>query len=216
MKLALQFPKIYFLALLFLISSSQAYASGLGVSGSIGLESWTRDENYSGDRLVSNIGFVFDTAVRRNRLFGYRFTFQREQNKSDGGKLDMHGWAIANDFQFGLVRTKYYRFWVGPELKVSFNNKLTINTNEQMVNDNNGYFSESGLGDVWGIILGPAVGLNVHLPNKYSFTITAGFLVGNYNGDTDYRTTNGNQYGDLHAQSSGMYLTAGFIYRINE
>jgi hypothetical protein len=215
MKHALQFSKIAFAAILFLFCSSQAYAVGLGFSAGIGSEKWKDDEefNYRGDRQVTNGGFVLDTHVRRNKLFGYRLTILKENN--DGGKLDMRGWATTHDFTFGLVRTNSLRFWVGPELKTTFYNKLTLNTSEEVVFASD-WFSKGGLGDVWGFGVGPAIGLNIHLPETLTFTFTAAVLASNYNGDTDYSTTSGKQYGDLHVDSTGLYLTAGFILRINE
>jgi hypothetical protein len=206
MKHTLQFSKIVFTAILFIFCSGQAHASGVGLSLGLGYENWDDDVNYSGDRQVGNIGFVYDTHVRRDRLFGYRLTLMREIN--DGGRLDMRGWASTHDFTFGLIRTKTTRFWVGPELKTSFYNKLTLNTNEQIVDDR--------LGDVWGIALGPAIGLNVHLPEQVSFSFSAAYLSGSYDGDTDYTTTSGKQYDDLQVNSSGLYLTVGLIFRTNE
>ena len=209
MKHVFQFSHIVFTALLFLFCSSQAHAVGLGFSTGIGYEQWedSSEVDYSGDRQVVNGGFVLDTHVRRNKLFGYRFTFMREKNK--GGKIDMLGWATTHDFTFGLIRTNTMRLWVGPELKTSFYNKLTLNTDEAVEFD-------KGAGDVWGFEIGPAVGLNIHLPETVSFTFTAAVLGGNFNGDTDYVTSTGKQYGDLHVGSSGLYLTAGIILRINE
>ena len=216
MKFTLQFLKIIVAAMLFVLYSNQTYANGIGLSAGVGSENWSNDENYNGNRQVWNLGFVVDTAVRRNKLFGYRFTLQREQNKSSGGRLDMSGLATTHDFDFGLLRNKKYRFWIGPELKLTFYNKLTIDTNEQMVSNNNGYFSQSELGDVWGFMVGPAVGLNVHFPNSYSLAFSAAILGGNYNGDTDYETTSGKKYGDLHADTSGIYLNVAILFRTNE
>lgn len=189
---------------------------GLGLSAGFGYEKWQNDINYSGDRHVSNAGFIIDTAVRGTNLFRYRFTFLREKNQSIGGKLDMHGWSTTHDFTFALVESKTMRIWLGPQMKLSYYNKLTLNTDEEIVYAS-GWLVDSRLGDVWYFGVGPAIGLNANLPHGLSFCFSAAFhIISNYSGDTDYRTTNGNQYGDLNADSNGLYLTVGVIYRLNE
>jgi hypothetical protein len=211
----LPFSSAVLIALFFAICSSQAHAVGMGFSTGIGYENWEDDEGvtYRGDRQVNNVGFVLDTRVRRDRLFGYRFRFLWEKN--DGGRMDMQGWSITHDFTFGLVRSETMRFWVGPRLKTTFYNKLTLNTGEQIEADT-GWFSDNRLGDVWGFGVGPVMGINIHLPETVTFSFTAALISSTYNGDTDYRTTDGKQYDDLHVDSTGLYLTAGIILRINE
>jgi hypothetical protein len=203
-------------AIFFVFSSTQAHATGLGLAAGIGYEDWQEDEdiNYSGDRHLYNLGFIFDTAVRRDQLINYRLTLLRETN--DGSRIKMRGWSATHDVAFGLVRRENYRFWVGPQVKVTFHNKLTLKTDEEIATSSDAQFYESKLGDVWGFGVGPAVGINLHLPKTMSFLFTASYLIGNYNGDTDYTTTSGKKYGDLHVGSTGLYITTGVVFRINE
>ena len=203
-------------AIFFVFCSNQAYAVSLGLATGFGYENWDEDEeiNYSGDRQIYNLGFVFDTAVRRDQLINYRFMFLRETN--DGSRIKMRGWSTTHEVGFGLVRRENFRFWVGPQAKVTFHNKLTLKTDEEIVTSSDTQFYGSELGDVWGVVVGPAVGINLHMPETMSFLFTASYLVGNYNGDTDYTTTSGKHYGDLHVSSNGLYITAGIVFRIDE
>lgn len=161
-----------------------------------------------------NVGFVFDTFVRQDKFINYRFTLLRENNA--GGRMDMWDFSSTHEVGFGLVRRANYRFWVGPQVKFAFYNKLKLNTNEEVVFDNSDWFSESGLGDVHGVSAGGAIGLNVHLPSRVSFLFSAAFLVGGYEGDTDYSTSSGKSYEDLNVDSNGLYLNMGVVIRIDE
>jgi len=221
MKHALQFPGIALTTIVLMFCSSQAYAIGLGVIAGVSYENWRvngdvegSDPDYRGDRRVINWGGVFDTHVRRDRYLGYRLTVRREKNY--GGKIDMKGLSATHDLTLGVIRTKSMRVWVGPELKLTFYNDLTLNTNEDVVYNSSDGIGESGLGDVWGFGFGPVVGLNIHLEKLVSFTVSAAALATSYTGDTDYSTSDGKQYGDLHVNSLGLYLSAGIIFRIKE
>lgn len=216
MKRAFPLLRLVFSVMLFLACSSHAYAVGIGLTTGAAYENWYNDSNYSGGRYVSNIGLLLDTRVRRNKLFGYRFAFLRERNKDANNKLNMYGFATTHDFTFGLVRTPKLRFWVGPRLKVSFNNKVAINSDEGIVQTYSWTGENTTIGDVWGYGVGPVIGLNVHLPDRMTFSFTVAYLALNYNGDTDYDTTSGKHYNDLAANSDGLYLNVAFIYRNNE
>jgi hypothetical protein len=221
MKHALLFSKFALTAIVLMLCSSQAYAIGLGFIVGGSYENWRvnkdvegSDPNYRGDRRVINWGGVFDTTVRKDRYLGYRLTVRMEKN--NGGKIDMQGLSATHDLTLGLVRTKTMRVWVGPELKLTYYNELTLNTNEDVVYNSSDGIGQSGLGDVWGFGFGPAVGLNIHRQKLLSFSFSAAALATSYTGDTDYSTRDGKQYGDLHVNSLGLYLSAGIIFRIKE
>ena len=205
MKHSFLFLKIISSATLILFYSAQAHAVGLGFSVGMGDEDWDNDRYYSGSRDVSNVGFVIDTAVRRNKLFNYRFTFLKEENNADGGRLDMQGYAMTHDFGFGVVRTKNIRLWVGPELKGSYYKDLTFN---------DGAYVD---GDVYGFGVGPVIGLNVNLPQVVTFSFSAAYyIIGFYSSNFNNYSNNGNYYEDLDVDSSGLYLSLGLIFRVNE
>lgn len=201
--------------------SHHAYAIGLGFVAGGGYENWKNNEDvegsdpdYRGDRQVMNWGGVLDTRVRNDGILSYRLTVRAERN--NGGKIDMRGLAATHALTFGLIRTQSMRVWAGPELKLTYYNELTLNTNEDVVYNSSDGIGSSGLGDVWGFGFGPVVGLNLHLEKVVSFTFSAAALSTVYNGDTDYSTRDGKQYGDLHVDGIGLYLGAGIIFRINE
>jgi len=193
---------------------SRAHAVGAGLAAGIGYENWHDDVNYSGDRRMYNFGFVFDTAVRRDQFINYRFTLLREYN--EGGRIDMRGFSTTHEVGFGILRRGNYRLWAGPQAKFVFYNKLDLNTDEEVVFNNADWFSESGLGDVWALLYGGSIGLNVHLPENVSFLFSAAFLFGGYQGDTDYNTSSGKFYDDLDVDSTGLYLNMGVVIRIDE
>jgi len=147
MKNRFPYLQIAFTVILFMFYHNLACASGVGLSLGVGHEEWHDDINYGGGRNVINGGFLYETIVRRNKLFSYGFTFLRERNKDVSDKLNMYGWSTAQSFMFGLVRTRKVRFWVGPQVKLTFYNKLELNTNEQIVY-RSGWFIDDRLGDV--------------------------------------------------------------------
>jgi hypothetical protein len=206
MKYQLQLARIFFAMSLIFFCTSHAQAVGLGFSVGTGSEEWENDVYNNGNREVSNVGFVVDTAVARNKVFNYRFTFLKEENNADGGNLDMQGYAMTHDFGFGVVRTKNVRLWLGPELKASYYEDLT---------QNNG---RTTTGDVVGFGAGPVIGLNVNLPQVVSFTFTAAYhIIGFYAGGDSYYDSNTGTYVDtVDADSNGLYLNIGVIFRINE
>ena len=210
MKYKKYIANIFLAALLALIGTAQAYAVGLGFSFGAGTEEWEDDLEHQGDREISNVGFLVDTAVARNKIFNYRFTFLKEDNKADSGllKLDMEGYAMTHDFGFGVLRTKHVRLWVGPQLKASFYDDLYSNNLGRKVS-----------GDVFGFGIGPVMGVNVHLPQVVTFSFSAVYyIISGYSGDYD-QDGDGTVFFDDHsvdAESNGLALTASLIFRINE
>ena len=195
--------KIIFAMLLASWGIPQAHAVGLGFSFGTGNEEWEKDRVNAGDRNVSNMGFVLDTAVRRNRVFNYRFSFLKEKNDADGNGINMEGYTTVHDFGFGVLRERNVRLWLGPQLRASYYEDIYLN-------------SRSVPGDVVGFTVGPVIGVNVNMPQVVSFSFTAAYhILGGYAGD--YNDTNSNiYYTDVDVDSNGLYLTAALIFRINE
>lgn len=194
--------KIILVVLLLACGMGQTYASGLGFSFGIGKEKWEQDRENLGDRNINNVGFVVDNAVARNSVFNYRFTFSQEENNADGGNLDMEGYSMTHDFGFGIYRNKHVRLWLGPEIRATYYKDLYLtNTNTPIS------------GDIFGFSAGPVFGVNVNLPEVVSFTFTAAYhVIGKYNGDY----SGGGFSDDITVDSTGLYLTAGLIFRIQE
>jgi len=193
------------MALSFWVSNS--FALGLGLSLGQGTEEWEDQDdsilvNNNGDRKVSSVGFVLDTAVANNKVFNYRLTLMAEENERDSGGayVNLKGYAMTHDFGFGVFRNKHVRLWLGPQLKGAYY--------EEMTHSSNGV----EIGDAIGFGLNAVAGVNVHLPKVVSFGFTAGYQVlGAYGGDYDLT----DQY-DLDVTSSGPFFSASVIFRIND
>jgi hypothetical protein len=198
-----QLSKLVFAAIIGIVSTTQAHAVGLGFSVGTGSETWSNDVGYNGDRDVSNVGFLLDTAVSRHKTFNYRFTFMKEKNTAQGSGVDLEGYATIHDFGFAVLNTREVRLWIGPELKVGYYKHLS--------------FSNSSVdsGSATGVGVGPVIGINVNLPRVASFSVTAAYyLIGAYNGDFDYASSYAT--GSFDVDSSGLYLTASVLFRTNE
>ncbi|WP_455205917.1 hypothetical protein [Kaarinaea lacus] len=182
--------------------ASNSFALGLGLAVGKGTEEWEDNDTsfYDGDREVSNIGFVLDTAVAKNKVFNYRLTLMSEENKIDtGGRVNLKGYAMTHDFGFGVFRNKHVRLWLGPQLKGAYYEEMT---------------NSSGLeiGDAVGFGLSAVAGVNVHLPKVVSFGFTAGYqVVGAYAGSYDSDFVD-----DLDVNSSGPFFSASLIFRIDD
>jgi hypothetical protein len=201
MKYQIRFSQIILVVVLAIFWTTQVHATGLGFTVGVGDEEWENDALNSGDRDISNVGFVVDTAVARSEVFNYRFTFLKEENNASGGRLDMRGYAMTHDFGFAVYRNKLVRLWLGPELKASYYEDLTLSNGADVS------------GDVLGLSAGPAIGVNINLPQVVSFSFSAAYhLIGSYAGNS----SSNNSTQDVDADSNGLYFTLGLIFRINE
>lgn len=197
-----RFFKICLVTLVTFFSASQAHAFGLGFSFGTGSETWSNDAGYNGDRDVSNVGFLIDTAVSLKTVYNYRFTFMKEENSANGGALDLKGYSTTHDFCFSLLNTKQIKLWVGPELKAGYYDDLYLNNSSVDVS-----------GHATGISVGPAIGVNINLPRVVSFSVTASYhLLGSYSGDYDIAFT----HDSFDVDSHGFFVNASVIFRTNE
>ena len=194
----------FLLAVFMMLGASQSFAVGLGFSLGTGNETWENDRLHEGDRSISNVGFVIDSAVARNKIFNYRFTFMKEDNETDSRGLDMKGYAMTHDFGLAVYQHRAVRLWIGPELKAMLYSDLSSSSTNLDIE-----------GDVVGFGIGPVFGVNVHLPKVVSFSFTAAYhIISAYSGD--YHETNYYNTVDVDADSTGLYLNASIIFRINE
>lgn len=209
MKYQNKISNIIFAVLCVLIGTTQAHAVGLGFSVGTGSETWSNDSGYNGDRDISNVGFLFDTAVSRKKIFNYRLMLMKEKNTANGGGVDLEGYATIHDFGFAVLNTKQVRLWLGPELKAGYYSNVSLSNSIYTVN-----------GDAAGFGFGPAIGVNVNLPRVVSFSVTAAYyILGNYNGSFDNYVANSSNSvysGSFDVDSEGLYLTASIIFRIHE
>ena len=187
------------LATLITVSASPCYAVGLGFSFGAGSEEWEQQRVNIGDRDVRNVGFVVDTAVARDKIFNYRFSFLKEENNAaDSGKLDMEGYAMVHDFGFAVLQTKNIRLWLGPQLKTAYYKDVYVSSTNTSVATN-----------VAGYGFGPVFGVNVHLPQVVSFSFTAAYHFISHYSDSSV-------YDDLNTDSSGLHFNAALLFRFHE
>lgn len=193
----------YLLALWVFLSfliSGDVLALGLGFSVSTGAERSEDDNLVKNDRDITSAGMLIDTNVSRENLFSYRFTLLREENDADNG-IDMKGLATTHTFGFGINSNKRYRFWMGPELHTAFYNKLYQNNTK--IN-----------GDVTGVSIGPAVGVNLHSSNIISFSLSLSYyIIGSFSGSGSSIFVSAN---DLDFDSEGFHINATMIFRVRE
>jgi len=219
MKITLMGTKL-FLAMVLAFAASNAFAVGFGFTLGSGTETWdsgsTEDDNpnfehHDGDRKVDYLGFVLDTAIAKDKLFNYRFSLLSEENNADasGYNIDMKGISTVHDFGFGVVRNRVMRLWIGPELRLSYYNDISPSFATSRQFD----------GEVVGLSVGPAIGLNIHLPRVVSFSVAGVYYIASqYAGQYDVTDSNGVSYGtvDVEDSSNGLYITASILFRFND
>jgi len=146
---------LFFLLILAdLVFVPDSSAAGFGLYGLLGLgkTEFHEDTDYIG------WGFVFDTAVARDRVFNYRLNFGHERLNIDStdGKETFYGYVFDNDFGLGIIRNDSMRAWVGPEIRVAIQNAE------------------------WGIGVGPVACINLHANEVVTLTVKAGYRWMNY------------------------------------
>lgn len=167
------------IALIGSVFSSQAMAIGKGFYVQLGSGSadWTTENDDSGIEFPSSsdtghlgVGFVLDTATAVDKLFNYRFQvgYERytDERNNSSQKYDFDSLVVDQDFGFGVVRSDSLRFWLGPELRLSLS----------------GYSDDDYDHVLFGIGLGPALGLNFHTGSNVSLGIKGGYMIMSYGG----------------------------------
>lgn len=181
--------------------SAQAYAVGLGLYVSQGSGDADFDgtySNFSADTEQSAIGFTFDTNLSKNRVFNYRLGVEKGTLKFNQFEVDEV--AVTNDFGFSLVREDNLRIWIGPELRISFQDKQESSGWE---------YSGVGVG------VGPVIGLNWHLgQNGPSLIAKAGALGSSY--VLDVTEPSGWLNDSYTITQDSVFMNFGITFRINE
>ncbi len=184
--------------------SAHTYAVGVGLYVSQGSGDADFDgtySNFSADTEQSAIGFTFDTNLSKNRLFNYRLGVEKGTLKfKNFGQFEVDEVAITNDFGFSMVREDNLRIWIGPELRISFQDKQESSGWE---------YSGVGVG------LGPVVGLNWHLgQNGPSLIAKAGVLGSSY--AMDVTDPSGWLVDTYTITQNSVFMNFGITFRINE
>lgn len=166
-----------------LVNIPETMAVGLGLyatsgsgSGEYEFEDDTNpDYDLDTDTEREGFGFVIDSAVANDRVFNYRMNIGRyywEEEFENGTEFDVTGFMWTHDFGFGVVRNRFMRLWLGPEIRFAWGHGDD--------DDNDGY-------DVYmySAGVGPVVGLNLHLGPVVSLGIKAGYLFETIYGNAD-------------------------------
>ncbi|MGD8939633.1 MAG: hypothetical protein PVJ72_09660 [Gammaproteobacteria bacterium] len=173
------------------VYSTQAMAVGNGfyVQLGSGNADWTEEDYFNqwyfnSDTSHFGAGFVVDTAAGTNHLFNYRLQLGYEKYtdtvQNSTAELQFDSFIIDQDFGFAMVRNNAYRFWLGPELRIAF-----------LGESSEGYDTS-----LFGVGLGPAVGIDFHTGPNVSMGFKGSYLMMSYDGvaldnwygnDIDYR-----------------------------
>ncbi len=121
-------------AIMFVPAASRALSGGIGLYGSFsyGHSYWNfAKSGYvgSGDKDEKNNtlgwGILMDTTVARDSLINYRLEIGYDRvthsfHSSEIGDLNLHRILLSNTLGFGIIRSEDLRFWLGPQLRLSY------------------------------------------------------------------------------------------------
>jgi hypothetical protein len=190
--------------LLFLVMRSvPAHAFGIGLFGNFdGGQLWWDGYGTSYDFLNYGGGLVFDTNLAGNSLFNYRMELGVSNIHSNyeadtpiyGVYTTKYEDSIAissvNYFGFGIVRSQYVRFWLGPQL--TFGGTVTNLT---------GFYAG----------LGVALGLNFNFGDVFTLAVTGS---GRYLFSIRDYTEGSSKYISYGLGWDGM-VTLAFLFRFS-
>lgn len=171
-----------------------ASAKGFGIygsttnSGDADWDNWNNSSSVTTGIDRKEYGFVFDTAVAKDKIYNYRLQVGHVEASYYGIKYS--GETIINTFGFGIVRTQDLRIWLGPQIG------MRVLKSKTQASDNGG------------IEYGAVIGMNYHVSPSISLTAEAGrrFSLATVNGaGSDY---------DLKEQRN--FVNLGVMYRFND
>jgi hypothetical protein len=165
------------LAVVCLVGLSDVYAAGAGLYGSLGggTADWSPDigADFRKSTEHQSFGFALDTAPVGEHLFNYNLNFGYEQftstNNNAWGKADLTGLLISNCFGFGGTLTRDTRLWFGPEVRLEWLEGKPDGAPNFTIR-------------LFGIGLGPVIGLNVKAGDHFTFVVKTGFQAMHYYG----------------------------------
>jgi hypothetical protein len=161
--------------------STRAGGFGFYVQAGGGNAEWEADDlrgdfDFETDAGHAGLGVVYDSNVSRNTLFNYRASLGYESvvHDPDNGwdDIKLNSYVLDQDFGFGLYRTTDMRFWIGPELRISY-------SQGSPEDDDDLEFK------LWGFGVGPVAGINFHMSRKVSLCLKAGLLAISYAGELE-------------------------------
>ena len=157
----------------------------------------------------SGLGFVFDTNVGKERDFSYRLNLEYSLADIDNSSrlisssFSKHKYSIVNTFGFSVYHSRYVRFWAGPRLLIQYEH---MSSSSNIRNQNS-----------YGIGLGAATGLNVHLGPKVSLGADIDYHGVYMFGGENYQTSDGiSHYTALAGSNKGATARVYLLIRIGE
>ena len=218
--------------------SDNAHAFGVGGyltygSGNVDFEErydpedlWASLDN-KGDQSHFGIGFVFDTAVAKNKLFNYRLQIGYEAveydihtvfNKDTG--VDLSGFVtdftvdvdmivFDNSFGFGIVRKENFRLWIGPQLRVGY-----LSGHGKLTDVVGTVFDLDFDGVVYGFA--PVVGANFHFENNLTFGLDLGYRWSGFAGALQKAGMGVSTGDDIIGNADGFFVNFSIIYRFDD
>jgi hypothetical protein len=198
-----------------MFGGNDANAAGLGFYGSFGAGTadWSPDNGLDYKKNTDHTGFglVMDTAPASDQLFNYHLNIGydqfRNRNSSSWGNISLDGFVVSNSFGFGTLINPDTRLWFGPELRIEW-----------------AYGSPSSFSSykihLFGVGIGPVVGVNFNYDDKHTFVVKSGFQLHNYVGEgngayshaTNTATTSSNDY-VYDVTEKMFYVTVEFLFR---
>ena len=180
---------IFFILFLFLSSSVKALSIGGYITGAKGTYDWTYNYDYypvgptsvNSDFTKYGGGFVLDTAVAEDQLFGYRLNVGYTKikiNNDNAPDIDGYEFQGYNNLCIGIFRSEYIKFWIAPQLGLGIiSGKYELN-NQAYFNRFVTYFASIGL----------AAGINMHISDLISIGLDSGYRVSKHSGSGDYNS----------------------------
>ncbi len=213
--------KVVLLLLLIVLTEGfflkNANAAGFGFYGSFGggNANWSPESgpDFKKDTSHVGIGLAMDTAPARDRLFNYQLNIGYERfahkNSNAFGSADFDGFVISNNFGFGTLITPTTRLWFGPEVRLEWADGSASISNYKI--------------NLFGVGVGPVMGLNFNIGDRETFVVKAGFLLlsyfaqgdGFYSPATNTVTTYSTQY-DYDVSEKMLYVTIEFLFRTSD
>ena len=196
-------------------------------------EDWSNSDEFfeqrnKGDATYFGGGFVLDTAVAKDKVFNYRLQLGYERGKFEFDSVrdedldidisddvedfefDVNQYIFDNTFGFGIVRTEFFRLWLGPQIRLGV-----------MEGDGSGSLISTGEKydyEFFGGILGiaPVIGGNFNLRNNLTLGVDLGYryslIVGNLDKEGGGISDSDTWYGNEH----NFFINFVIMYRFND
>jgi hypothetical protein len=186
----------------FIFCPMAAWAAGFGFYGSLGggNADWSPDNDAVFKKSTGHIGagLVMDTVPARDGLFNYQLNIGYDQfrnnNRNAWGNAAFNSFVISNNFGFGTMIDSTTRLWFGPELRIAWAKGSPDHYDYKV--------------RLFGIGIGPVLGVNFNYDESHTFALKAGFQYINYGGVGDGRYS--------HATNAATPYSTSYNYDVTE